>query len=106
MTAGDYMFNNFTLSRVEPRAHAQQEEEEEEPSIVMVHNPQDHQEPPQLPNVPHLSQAAPPLPSPRSRPAKAPQKWRVRRRSSADIRSGQAQGNNVEMKKIGKQQNN
>ena len=30
--SGDYIFNNFTLSRVE-------EEKEEEPSIVMVHNP-------------------------------------------------------------------
>lgn len=29
---GDYIFNNFTLSKVK-------EEKEEEPSIVMVHNP-------------------------------------------------------------------
>ena len=81
MTAGDYMFNNFTLSRVEPRALA----EEEEPSIVMVHNPpppppQDQQ----LPNVPLSSQS----PHPRIfQPQKAPEKWRVRRRSSAEIRS-------------------
>ena len=75
------MFNNFTLSRVEPRAMA----EEEEPSIVMVHNPpppppQDQQ----LPNVPLSSQS----PHPRIfQPQKAPEKWRVRRRSSAEIRS-------------------
>ena len=78
LTLGDYMFNNFSLSRLEPRA-PEEEEEEEEPSIVMVHNPQDHQ----LPHVPTSSQAPLPL---TFQPAKAPQKWRVRRRSSADIR--------------------
>ena len=79
MTAGDYMFNNFTLSRVEPRA----QEEEEEPSIVMVHNPQDPPDDQQLPNVPQSSQAPLPL---IFQPPKAPVKWRVRRRSSVDIR--------------------
>ena len=82
--AGDYMFNNFTLSRVAPRA------QEEEPSIVMVHNPQDPQDSPgdqpELPNVPHSSQAPLPLVF---QPPKAPVKWLVRRRSSVDIRSGQ-----------------
>ena len=61
---GDYIFNNFSLNRVE------HEDKEEDPNLVMVHSPAE--EPPLLPHVPQSSQQEP--------------TWTVRRRSSADVR--------------------
>ena len=62
---GDYMFNNFTLSRVEPGIQTLTPGFSDKDSIVMVHTAETH--PP------------PPLPV-----EGGYQRWRVRRRSSAE----------------------
>ena len=62
---GDYMFNNFTLSRVEPASQTLTPGFSDKDSIVMVHTAETH--PP------------PPLPVEGDY-----QRWRVRRRSSAE----------------------